>query len=112
VFTTTWMASLDSYFGVPRKQVKKMVSTTYNFLVPESGLLAEQMTGTMLPLQTYGYPGEEDRSQPRDSGRDQWPERDQIRSWEPADEWADRRHDPAGNSGAVPGDTRDVWDRL
>jgi hypothetical protein len=67
-------------------------------------------------LYTYGRPGEDERSQPRDLGRDSdremGRERDPIRPYEPANEYPDRMHDPAGNSGAIPGDRRDIWDRL
>jgi hypothetical protein len=90
-----------------------MQTKTHNFSSPESGVLAEQITGTDRPLFTYGYPGEEDRSQPGDSGREQWPERDPFRPREPANEWSDRIHDPAGDAGGtIPDERRDVWDRL
>jgi hypothetical protein len=81
---------------------------THQLSLPESAVVGQ--------LYTYGWPGEEDRSQPRDSGRDLGRdigrERDPIRPYEPANEYSDRMHDPADNSGAVPGDRRDVWDRM
>ena len=77
---------------------------THQLSLPESAVVGQ--------LYTYGRPGEEDRSQPRDSGRDFVRERDPIRPFEPANEYSDRMHDPAGNSGAIPGDRRDVWDRM
>jgi hypothetical protein len=90
-----------------------MQTKTHNFSLPGCWVLAEQITGVGVPLPSYGYPGEEDRSQPRDSGREQWPGRDPFRPWEPANEWSDRIHDPAGNvGGTIPDERRDVWDRL
>ncbi|HTF72555.1 MAG TPA: hypothetical protein VK638_58780 [Edaphobacter sp.] len=81
---------------------------THQLSLPESAVVGQ--------LYTYGRPGEDDRSQPRDSGcdsgRDFGRERDPIPPLEPANEYSDLMHDPAGNSGAVPGDKRDVWDRM
>jgi hypothetical protein len=59
------------------------------------------------------WPGDEGRSEPADSGRDSWPEQEQIRGYEPSEQYTDLRYDPATDNGNKrPDEDRNFWDRL
>jgi hypothetical protein len=59
------------------------------------------------------WPGDDNRNDRGDSGGDRWPTPDQIPGYEPADQYTDRRYDPAtDNSPKRPDEDRTFWDRL
>jgi hypothetical protein len=71
------------------------------------------LTAATAAILAYGSPGDDDRSQPADTGRDSWPQPDQIRGYEPSEQYTDLRYDPATDNGyKQPDEDRNFWDRL
>ena len=59
------------------------------------------------------WPSNESRNDPGNTHEDRWPAPAQIHSEEPADQYTDRRYDPATDDGAKrPDEDRTFWDRL
>jgi hypothetical protein len=75
--------------------------TEYNLTAATAAILAAE------------WPGDDNRSEPADAGRESWPEPGQIRGYEPSEQYTDLRYDPATDNGnKLPDEDRNFWDRL
>jgi sugar (pentulose or hexulose) kinase len=71
------------------------------------------LTAATAAIWAATWPGDEGGNNPADTIRERWPEPEQIRGYEPAEQYTDRRYDPATDNGQTrPDEDRNFWDRL